>query len=270
MTNPNHNDKLSLLEELGVESVGDAVELTDIDAICSEFEASWTREVTMETIGQLGIGLGAANRSPLLLELMLVDQELRWRDWSRGELLRFSENMDLTQSQGTVPEFMDYVVALQTPEFCTQLEVSEFECRCKYADLPSHCAAIETTTLDSLPSAEISISQKGGVSFTERFRGTLRIGRQSDLEPQPFSFAGEPSKLVIAQKGETSVSRNQVHCFFHTDKLLVVRNPSSKRAFAVYSSDSPVSRHVLPPSAEVCLRVPVMIDLELMQLTVGR
>ena len=131
---------------------------------------------------------------------------------------------------------MDYVFALQIPEHVEQLELGELECRCKYADLPVRCVAGgNAVAVDSLPSAKIKIVQNSRVCFEENFRGELQIGRQRMREPRPFSFVGDPVKLIVAGKDDASVSRKQVCLSFHTDQLLVVCNPSSNRAFAVSS-----------------------------------
>ena len=94
MKNRSRKRELSFLENLGIDLSIRSDDLARIDEICCEFEDSWTRSVTLETLSMVAKKSKLLDSSKLVLELSLIDQELRWRDWACGELTRFNENVN--------------------------------------------------------------------------------------------------------------------------------------------------------------------------------
>lgn len=261
-----------LFDNLGIDLDCCDDDFVELDAICDRFETQWSRSVSLQDLLRIAAKINPSNRLKVLQELSLSDQELRWRDWSEQEFSRFQQEMTPAISQHGLFRAAEYASVLRIPDFCATLESNEWECRCKYGDLPHFKGnRSERYKLDHLPTAEIEVFQRGNTQFHQKFRGDFRIGRQTKQDPAPFNLTDhDPAKLVIADRADPRISRDQARFVFHTNKLLLINNCSLKRPFAVYSPDSSKPPKVVRPGEEVCVQVPTTIDLKQMTLRIDR
>lgn len=247
----------------------------DFDAIVERFEMAWEsaspRPVDRFLAECTGAATDAAFRRQLLLTLVSVDLEHRWR---------MSTRKQANVSDGSLPEGLpprptleDY--ARQIPEIGAvdqiplEIVVDEFRARTYWGDQPSvdqyaarfrHLQEQLQRTLvgvfDEVSPTLLKVYCHKHVVYSTRFVHPIEIGRQCPCEPPPIRVVETDAdqRLVIASLEERRLSRRHLHLKRVNSRVVRVTSLTTKGCIGVESTQ-------LPPGAVMESDLPVLLVL---------
>ena len=209
-----------------------------LDRICSDFEQSWSSKNTLEDIKRIAEGSPSECKNDVLLELALSDMELRWKEWSDKECVRFFQQLNPITAESCIPSSTSYANELGIKQHQQQLLDWEIRQRTLFGDFPTTEQPIESEA------CFLRMADQNGSRFESEFFGSLSGGRKNRNEPDPVAFCDASElKLVFAEENDRTVSRNQFKIDFFTRALVWIRNTSSNRAFGVHANQSREKRN---------------------------
>lgn len=252
-------------------------ESSELSGIIERFEEAWEGSQPPSVAGFAAkVAPGSSSQRELLLELVAVDLEHRWRRFNAEEVETVTHNVDSTgkpQDLPSRPTLEDYVAHLpdlgSIAKLPLELIVDEFRARHHFGDRPPikgylvrfpHLAAqlepaIREVLAESAPVSLKVFCDKQAV-YSTRLDKPVEIGRQCPDEPLPYcEFDTDAGKrLLIAPLEETCVSRRHVH----VERIQAGKVRVTSRTTR---GDIGIGADRLSPGASVDAELPVLLVL---------
>lgn len=215
--------------------------LEDIDRIAVEFEENWTSGIFLSEIRHLverNASPGTSSFSELLVELILIDIERRWRHRCDHMQYRFHSTPGCSSSDSELPpalnDYMNLFPHLPVDKaILRQLAQNELSARWRFGDVPdlrSYEKDIDGLRKPDVITPIIKITMSNGVQSQLDLIGQVIIGRQAMGEPPPPSILDwNPKKLICAKTDDITTSRNQVVVQCLAQGLVTISNKSTNR-----------------------------------------
>jgi hypothetical protein len=233
----------------------------ELTAVLNRFEEAWEGQVPPAIQGflpQPGVQQPGAHRETLLLELISIDLEHRWRRAKTS-----GEDVSPLNSIGTStanplparPRLEDYLHHFSQfkslRELPANLIADEFRVRQQWGDQPAlseyrarlggRDEVVEQAlqeALSEIAAITLIVYRNQQLAFKMRLPGPLELGRQRHGEPPPFGqvHTDAGSRLIIASREQNAISRHSVHIERQNVTVISVTNRTSKRTVHVNSS----------------------------------
>jgi adenylate cyclase len=225
-------------------------------AICNRFREAWRKGNAAPRLDDFrydpSVADNSAQQRELLLDLVAVDLEERWR---RGG--GYTGSADTSIDEKTVrartdgfpmcPLLEDYIARYPEAGPLTRLPVRlvavEYSARHLWGDHPArdeyfrrfpHLARSLDQVLGHVPTAAqltLRLYYQGKPVLTTSLTNPVELGRQRKDEPPPFQRVSDPEgdRIIIATQRENTISRRHVRLAPDRDGKVLVTNLSSNR-----------------------------------------
>ena len=215
--------------------------------LCEEFRSGWTAATSgvagvAEFIGKSG-NLTEIDRR-ILVGLIQVDLEKTWSHWSNlaEDLVRQSTDPDLLIDQWKqLPRFQNYAALFNGPEelcgFWAELANFEASSRDRWGDaigtkFYEHYFEVTTAGFPRRQRRHLRCEFEHNEDYSQvlfPLRGRNEIGRQRTKDAEPYFFEANPdgNRIVVANRYESEVSREQLTLQLLSPAAAVIINRSN-------------------------------------------
>lgn len=243
--------------------------------LCEEFRNGWSLATSgvagvAEFIGKSGSLADIDRRT--LVGVIQVDVEKSWSNWSTQveEFVRQSMAPDeLIDQWKQLPRFQNYAALFSGPEelchFWAQLANHEATCRDRWGDaigqpFYQHYFEVQVSSFARRQRRHLRCEFEHNEDYSQvlfPLRGRNEIGRQRTKDAEPYFFEANPdgNRIVVANRYESEVSREQLTLQLLTPNAAVIINRSSVNSIRL-SPDL-----VLKPGAKAASLFPFTIQI---------
>ncbi len=247
----------------------------NVNDLSDEYRSHWS----ISTAGVAGVAefIGTSRHlrqidPPSLVRVIQADLEKSWSHWatSAEELAKQSVSSDmLIEEWKRLPRFQNYAALFSGPEalrpFWAQLANCEAVCRDRWGDAigsPFYEYYFEVTT-QGYPRRQrryLRCEFEHNEEFSQvlfPLRGRNEIGRQrtKDTEPYFCETNADGNRIVVANRYESEVSREQMTIQLLTPNVAIVFNRSGVNSIRL-ATDA-----VLTPGANACTLFPFTVQI---------
>lgn len=245
------------------------------DDPCDEYSSQWQQS----TSGPDGIAeyfggtekLSSVDRKSLS-EVIRADIERTWEHWATSIEDQVQRNVDpdlLLKQWQQLPWFQSYAGLFTGPEemarFWAQLANIEAACRDRWGDAIGspyylHHCKVNTVGFARRTRRLLRCDFENNDEYTQLLfplRGRNEIGRQRSKDVEPYFCESLPSgnRIVVANRCESEVSREQLALQLLTPAVAVVTNQSQVNSIRL-SPDC-----ILAPGAKACACFPFTVQI---------
>lgn len=231
----------------------------EIDSICEKFELHWSEQQA----GPSGLcqfmdsnNIKRPYDCGLLVALATVDIERNWLHWDKylndhSDAESLERLLVRFRSLPTLQLYMDvFDPACKKDAAWTDLILSEAISRAHWGDAigPAyylHCFGTEIPANASIPRHRLRIHCIGSMNDHEPMlevplRGLVRIGRQRSKDQSGIGWEELPegNRVIVADKFERTISREQLTIQILSPQLAVIHNCSSTRTMGGLSDSA--------------------------------
>ena len=243
--------------------------------LCDEFRSRWTVATSgvagvAQFIGKFGSRVDLDRR--ILVSLIQVDLEKSWSHWSTlvDGLVQRSPTVDMLLDQWKqLPRFQNYAALFSGPEelchFWAQLADHEAVCRDRWGDaigapFYQHYFEVHTSGFARRQRRHLRCEFEHNEDYSQvlfPLRGRNEIGRQRTKDSDSYFFEANPdgNRIVVANRYESEVSREQLSLQLLTPTFAVIINRSTVNSIRL----SP--EIVLKPGAKATASFPFTIQI---------
>ncbi len=239
---------------------------------CEGYRSQWNAASS----GVLGVSEFIKQYGSLDLEararLIQVDLEECWSHWAETAEKRVGQSVpvdELIDAWKQLPRFQNYAVLFaDEEEFCRylpQLAECEAICRDQWGDgvgspYYEHYFKIKTTGLARRQRRHLRCEFERNEDYSQvlfPMRGRNEIGRQRRKDSEPYFCEVNPdgNRLVVANRYESVVSREQLTVQMLTPTAAIIFNRSGVNSVRIGTDI------ILPPGAKTCVLFPFTIQI---------
>ncbi len=215
--------------------------------LCEEYRSRWTAATSgAASVADFISGsssLAEGDRS-VLVRIIQVDIEQSWSHWSSAaeELVRQATSADaLVERWKQLPRFQNYAALFSGPEemcrYWAQLANVEAVCRDRWGDaigtqFYQHYFEVATEGLARRQRRHLRCEFDHNEDYSQvlfPLRGRNEIGRQRSRDTEPYFYESNPdgNRIVVANRYESEVSREQLTLQLMTPSVAVIANRSN-------------------------------------------
>lgn len=247
------------------------------DDLCEQYRSRWT--VAASGVANVAGFITSTTTSSLaetdrgfVVRVIQVDLEQSWSHWSNfaEEQVRQSISPDLLVEQWKqLPRFQNYAELFNGPEemcrYWAQLANIEAVCRDRWGDaigthFYQHYFEVATNGLARRQRRHVRCEFDHNEDFSQvlfPLRGRNEIGRQRSRDTEPYFYECNPdgNRIVVANRYESEVSREQLTLQVLTPNVAVIINRSGVNSIRLAANT------VLSPGTKACAIFPFTIQI---------